>query len=54
MGYGTRHLHAKLTEEDIWQIRESDASLDNLALVFGVTPAYIWKIQNRQAWKHLP
>lgn len=52
---GTTHPKAKLTDEQVRSIKETDSSVSNpeLAERFGVTNAAIWWIRTGQTWKHI-
>ena len=54
---GERHGHAKLTENDVWAIKESPKRIGSgrrLAYQYGVSPATISLIRSGKNWKHLP
>ncbi len=50
---GQANGNAKLTENDVRFIRESNASLKTLAAKFNVSFGLIGHIRNRRAWKHI-
>lgn len=53
---GVRHHQAKLTEEDVREIREKRAQgrlLWDLAAVYGVTESTISSIANRKTWSQI-
>lgn len=45
---------AKVTAEEVQEIRSSDLTLDTLADYYGLARRGIRKIQSRQTWKHVP
>jgi len=45
---------AKLTENDVLQIRKIVGTDVNIAKMFGVSPSNICQIRNRKTWRHLP
>lgn len=50
---GERNHKAKLTEEQVLEIRKSSDRNIDLARSFGVTPSVISKIKNRKTWTHV-
>lgn len=50
---GEKQWSAKLTADDVREIRSSPLSGKELAAKFGVTPAGISNIRNRRVWKHI-
>ena len=50
---GSRHGRAKLTEDDVRAIRQSDLSGVQLARAFSVTPSVICGIRRRRTWTHV-
>lgn len=50
---GEDAFDAILTEDDVYDIRASNDSLNVLAARFGVTRSNIWMIKHRRSWKHL-
>jgi len=50
---GERSSAAKLTEQKVRKIRNSDESQGVLAIQFGVSQPLISLIQNRRVWKHV-
>jgi hypothetical protein len=50
---GENHTSSKLTNEDIFFIRQSKSKGIHLAIQFGVTTGLISKIRLRQVWKHI-
>lgn len=51
---GSRHPLAKLTAEQIREIRASDLKQHELAIHFGVGQAHISAIKSGKKWSHLP
>jgi len=51
---GTDHPKAKLTEADVYAIRQSTLSQRFLATRYGVCGDAIRRIRTREGWKHLP
>jgi hypothetical protein len=51
---GTTHRCAKLTEDDVREIRASNKQHRELAKQYGVSHANIGGIKRRTLWKHLP
>ena len=50
---GTRHRDAKLTEDDVREIRSSSNSQRTLAKRYGVHQGAIYLVQKRKTWKHV-
>lgn len=50
---GESHLRAKITEEDVADIRRSIRSGVSLAKQYGLTPTSITRIRKRLSWKHV-
>lgn len=54
---GEKNVNAKLTEEDILEIRrirkEENLSFEKIGRIFGVTGANVKYIVHRQTWKHI-
>jgi hypothetical protein len=50
---GTKHPGVKLTEDEVREIRASDAKQAVLAAKYGVTQSMISNIRRRTAWSHL-
>ncbi len=50
---GERHPQAKLTSEEVKEIRESSQSNASLARAYKVNAKTISRIKHRQLWKHL-
>ena len=47
--------HTKLTEEQVYEIREaSKGHLGQLARKFGVTPGTVYQVRRRRSWAWLP
>ena len=53
LAVGARHYAAKLTEENVREIRTSVLSQRALAAQFGVNPSNIAMIQSRKTWTHV-
>ena len=53
MPKGINHHKAKLTEEQILEIRKSNLSQTELALMYNVKQPLISSIINKKKWKHL-
>jgi len=51
---GTKHWNAKLTEDQVLQIRKDKRSIYAIAPEYGVTPTLVNRIKLRKVWKHLP
>lgn len=55
---GTKHHSAKLTEDNVLEIRriwaEGDLSLPQIGAMFGTSGKHVWEIVHRHTWKHLP
>ncbi len=51
---GVYHNQAKLTDENVLEIRGSNATGVWLAWKFGVSPSLISLIRNHKIWTHLP
>lgn len=54
---GIRHPGAKLTEDDVYQIRNCSqdwGAASRMAEAFKISRAEVSKIRSRQAWGHLP
>jgi hypothetical protein len=50
---GTQSASAKLTEQDVLDIRASGISQHELARRYGVTQSSVWSIIHRKTWSHL-
>lgn len=50
---GTKHYAAKLTEDDVREIRQSSATMGSLARRYGVNRTTIHQIRHRLAWRWL-
>lgn len=50
---GDQNGAAKLTADQVRQIRAADATLQALSAEFGVAPSTISLIRNRKRWSHL-
>jgi hypothetical protein len=51
--YGERNPAAKLTENDVMEIRASDLTGVELARIYGVSQSMIGRVRHRLAWTHL-
>jgi hypothetical protein len=57
--HGEKHPNAKLTDDQVRTIRREHrpgkgGGTFRLARQFGVSPALIWAVAKREAWKHVP
>lgn len=52
-GLGERHARAKLTKDDVREIRSSDKSDRALAKKYGVCGRTIWQVKKRISWKEV-
>lgn len=52
--HGKRYNSRELTEDDVYAIRDSDLTHQELGDMFHIHPATAGKIKNRKAWAHLP
>lgn len=50
---GERHHNSKLTEHEVFLIKQSRATQVQLAEIFGVTQANISEIRRGRTWKHV-
>jgi hypothetical protein len=50
---GQAHPMAKLTEQDILNIRTSDIGTMKLAEQYDLNYSHIWKIRTNKVWKHI-
>lgn len=50
---GSAHVNSKLTEQAVIDIRSSDLSPGELAMIYGVHPGTIRNVINRKQWRHL-
>lgn len=50
---GTRHSHAKVTEEDVRAIRASSQPRAELCKKYKISSTAVWSIINRKTWKHI-
>jgi len=50
---GRKHHNVRLTESDVLHIRESKERYKALALRYGISVKYVWKIKSRNVWKHM-
>lgn len=51
---GELNGHAKLTPEQVIEIRASKESATRVARALGITPESVWNIRRRATWTHLP
>ena len=51
--YGEKHWQAKLTEEQVREIRRSSKPQGAIAKRFGIDQAHVSRIKNRRKWKHI-
>jgi len=51
---GVNHGRARLTEQDVYTIRGSHLSENQLSREYGVSPSHIHRIRTRECWTHLP
>jgi hypothetical protein len=50
---GERHPQAKLTEEAVRNIRNSDVDASVIAAQYDVTREHIWSVRRGRAWQHV-
>lgn len=50
---GERHVKAKLTEEDVREIRASDLPSSELGVIYGVAKSTIKNVRIRRTWAHV-
>lgn len=50
---GTANPNAVLTEEDVLKIRQSNATEESLAPIYGVSRASIGRVKRRETWTHI-
>lgn len=50
---GEKHHEAKLTEDDVLNIRNSNESITVLAEYYNMTYQAIYKVRKRLSWKHI-
>lgn len=50
---GSQSANAKLDDDAVKHIRESNRNGAALALMYGVTPAHISSVRSRRTWKHV-
>lgn len=50
---GSRHGMAKLTEDDVRNIRKLKLDNETLAALYNVHPVHIWSIRTRRSWRHI-
>ena len=51
---GERHPGAKLSEDDVREIRASSGRSSDLAKRYGVTRCTVNQVRRRQTWRHVP
>lgn len=51
---GTKNPAAKLTEDDVREIRASNESSEALAVQYGIDRVNIWAARSGKTWKHVP
>lgn len=52
-GNGSSNPSARLTEQQVREIRDSNIKPLALAVEYGITESHVYRIKNRQAWSHL-
>jgi HNH endonuclease len=52
--HGQTHASAKLTDEDVIWIRNSDLSQAAIAAEFGIDQSNVSYIKRRKTWRHIP
>lgn len=50
---GEKHINAKLTKNDILEIRSSGKLGSELAKIYGVDKSTVSLIKRRKTWKHI-
>ena len=50
---GETNSHAKLTEQQVLEIRASDQHPNVVAAIYGVSPSLIYSIVSRRIWRHI-
>ncbi len=50
---GEKHVNAKLTSDQVIQIRKAVGTLKEIAERFGSTEWNVQKIRKREAWRHI-
>lgn len=50
---GTKHHKAKLTDEDVREIRAAEDSTTTLALIYGVSTSTIQRVKSGKGWSHV-
>jgi DNA-binding transcriptional regulator YiaG len=53
MQRGERNGHAKLTQNDVIEIRSSKVTANEFAKRLGVSARHIGRIRRRERWKHV-
>lgn len=51
--HGEHNRGAKLTEEEVREIRGSNLPASELSLKFGIGSEQVWRVQSRRNWKHI-
>jgi hypothetical protein len=51
---GAGHHKAKISDNDVLEIRNSTLSSGVLAAKYGIGREQIWMIRTKKAWRHLP
>lgn len=51
--HGESHTNAKLTGEDVLEIRKSTATYKELARIYNVHDSHICRIKNKERWRRL-
>lgn len=51
---GAKNTKAKLTENDVYKIRNSTLRLKEIAKAFGISVSNVNQIRHRKTWTHLP
>jgi hypothetical protein len=50
---GSNHHQAKLSREDVLEIRSSSLSCRELGEIYGIAKTHAWKIRRREVWTHI-
>ena len=50
---GEQHGNSKLTEADVYHIRNCDTSIIDLAKTYNVDRSTVYNVRNRKYWKHI-
>lgn len=51
---GTNHPSARLTEDQVREIRVAKGRLRDIGAAYGVTGGQVWCIKHRKLWRHIP